>query len=162
MNTQPQYVWHHMNYLWHRIHSLWYHTTLWHQTHSIHLITAGMPVIASPVAVPLLIVYWLYHSYYMCDMNPLCVWHHRNSIWHHIHSLWHNNTVFMTSYPLNSWQHTHLLWHHIFYTCIITAIISMTRHVLCLWHHIQYVWHLTLLINDNTTMVSDITLTVSV
>ena len=70
MNTQPQYVWYHMNYLWHRIHSLWYHTTLWHHTHCNHVITAGMPVITSPVPGPFLIVHWLYHNYYMCDMKP--------------------------------------------------------------------------------------------
>ena len=70
MITQPQYVWHHMNYIWHHIHSLWYHTTLWHHTHCIHVITPRIPVIASTIAGPLLIVYWLYNTYYMCDMNP--------------------------------------------------------------------------------------------
>ena len=70
MNTKPQYIWHHRNYLWHRIHSLWYHTTLWHHTYCIHVITLRIPIIASTVAGPLLIVYWLYHTYYMCDMKP--------------------------------------------------------------------------------------------
>ena len=61
-------------YIWHHIHSLWYHTTLRHQTHSIHLITPRIPVIASTVAGPLLIVYWLYHTYYMCDMkSSICM-----------------------------------------------------------------------------------------
>ena len=70
MITQQQYVWHHMNYIWHYIHSLWYHTMLWHHTHCIHGITPMIHVIASTVAGPLLIVYWLYHTYYMCDMKP--------------------------------------------------------------------------------------------
>ena len=65
MITQPQYVWHHVNYIWHHIHSLWYYTTLWHHTHCIHVITPRTPDIASAVAGPILIVYWLYHTYYM-------------------------------------------------------------------------------------------------
>ena len=74
MITQPQYVWHNMNYIRHHIHSLWYHNKIWHQTHSIHLITPRIPVIASTVAGPLLIVYWLYHTYYMCDMkSSICM-----------------------------------------------------------------------------------------
>ena len=162
MITQPQYVWYHMNYIWHHIHSLWYHTTLWHHTYCIHVITPRIHVIASTVAGPLLIVYWLYYTYYMCDMKPTIFMHLRNSIWNHTHSLWHNDTVFMTSYPLYSWQHTHSIWHHILYTCDIRATVSMTRHLLCLWCHSQYIWHLTWCMNHNTTMVSDITLTVFV
>ena len=115
-DKQPQYVWHHMNYIWNHIHSLWYHTRLWHHIHCIHVITPSIPVIASTVAAALLRVYWLYHTYYMCDTNPVYVWHHMNSIWHHTHSLWHHNTVFMISHPLNSSQHTHSIWHHIPYT----------------------------------------------
>ena len=63
-------IWHHTNNIWHHIHSLWYHTTLWHHTHCIHIITPRIPVIESTVAGQLLIVYWLYHAYYMCDMKP--------------------------------------------------------------------------------------------
>ena len=70
MITQPQYVWHHKNYIWHHIHSLSYHSMLWYHTHCIYVITPSIPVIASIVAGPLLIVYWLYHTYYMCDMKP--------------------------------------------------------------------------------------------
>ena len=70
MITQPQYVWHHLNYIWPHFHSLCYHTTLWHHTFCIHVITPRIPVIASTVAGPLLIVYWLYHTYYMCDIKP--------------------------------------------------------------------------------------------
>ena len=69
-DSTGQYIWHHMNYIWHHIQSLWYHTTLWHHTHCIHVITPRIPVIASTVAGPLLIVYWLYLTYYMCDMKP--------------------------------------------------------------------------------------------
>ena len=105
MITQPQYVWYHMNYIWHHIHSLWYHTTLWHHTHCIHVITPRIPVIASTVARPLLIVYWLYHTYCMCDMKPtICMTSHETYMIPH--SLWHNNTVFRTSHPLYTWQHT--------------------------------------------------------
>ena len=162
MITQPQYVWHHMNFIRHHIHSLWYRTTLWHHTQSIHLIPPRIPVIASTVAGPLLIVYWLTTPTICVTWNPLYVWHHRNSIWYHTHSLWHNTPVFMTSHPLYSWQHTHSIWRHILYTCNITATVSMTKQLLCLWHHTHYIWHLTWCMNDNTTMVSDITLTVSV
>ena len=70
MITQPQNVWHHMNYIWYHIHSLWYHTMLWLHTHCIHVITPRIPIITSNVAGPLLVVYWLYHNYYMCDMKP--------------------------------------------------------------------------------------------
>ena len=68
--TQPQYIWHHMNYIWHHIHSLCYHTTQWHHTNCIHGITPRTPVIASTVAGPFLIVYWLYHTYNKSDMKP--------------------------------------------------------------------------------------------
>ena len=64
MIRQPQYVWHHKNYIWQHFHSCWHHT------HCIHFITPRIPFIASTVAGPLLIVYWLYHTYYMCDMKP--------------------------------------------------------------------------------------------
>ena len=70
MITQPQYVWHHINYICHHIHSLWYHTTLCLHSHCIHVITPRTPVIASTVAGPILIGYWLYHTYYICDMKP--------------------------------------------------------------------------------------------
>ena len=89
MITQPQYVWQHMNYIWHHIHSLWYHTVLWHHTYCIHVITPRIPVIASTVAGPLLIVYWLYHTYDMCDMKP---------------------TICMTS------QEFYMTWHSLFMT----------------------------------------------
>ena len=120
MNTQPQYVWCHGNYLWHRIHSLWYHTTLWHHTHCIHVITAGMPVIASPVAGPLLIVYWLYHTYYMCDIKPtVCMTSQEFYLTSHslfktsqycIHDV--TSTQFMTEHPHSMTSHTLYLHHH--------------------------------------------------
>ena len=69
MITQPQYVWYHINCIWRHIHSLWYHTMLWHHTHCIHVITSRTPVMASTVAGPIPIVYWLYDTYYMCDMK---------------------------------------------------------------------------------------------
>ena len=65
----------------------------------------------------------------------------------HIHSI-HDST------PPHMISHTRYLWHH--------TTVSMTRHLLCLWHQPQYMWHLTWCMNDNTTTVSDITLTVSV
>ena len=151
-----------MNYIWHHIHSLWYHTTLWHHTHFIHVITPREPVIASTVAGPLLIVYCLYHTYYMCDMKPTICMTSQVFIWHQTNSLWHNNTVFLTSHPLYSWECTHSISHHILYTCDITATVTMTRHLLCLWHHTQYIWHLPWCMNDNKTTVSGITFTVSV
>ena len=118
-----QYVWHHLNYIWPHFHSLCYHTTLWHHTFCIHIITPRIPVIASTVAGPLLIVYWLYHTYYMCDIKPPICGFYMNSIystgilcditltlydkailysWHHIHSI-HDSTpipVLYRSFPL--------------------------------------------------------------
>ena len=55
---------------WHHIHSLCYHTTLWHHTHCIHVITPRIPIIESTVAGQLLIVSLLYHTYYTCDIKP--------------------------------------------------------------------------------------------
>ena len=45
-----------------------HHTMTSHPQYSSH--HPRIPVIASTVAGPLLIVYWLYHTYYMCDMKP--------------------------------------------------------------------------------------------
>ena len=70
MITQPQFVWYHMNFIWHHIHSFWNHTMLWHHTPCVPVITPRIPVVSSTVALPLRIVYWLYHTYYMCDMKP--------------------------------------------------------------------------------------------
>ena len=151
-----------MNYIWHHIHFLWYYIMLWHHTPCIQVITPSIGVFASSVARPLLIVYWLSHTYYICDMKPTICIHPRNSIWHHTHSLLHNNTVFMMSHPLYSWQHTYSICNHIPYSCQITATLSMTRHPLCLWHPAQYLWHLTWCMNDTTTTVCEITLTVCV
>ena len=133
-----------------------------HHTHCIHVITSSIPVIESTVAAPLLIVYWLSHTYYMCDIKPtICMT--SQEFYMTSHSLFMKSQYCIpTSHPLYSWQHTHSLWHHILYTCDITATVSMTRHLLCLWHHLQYIWHLTWCMNDNTIMVSDITLNVSV
>ena len=68
--SEPQYIWHHRNYMWHRIYSLWYHSMLWHHSNSIHVITTRIPINASIVVGPLVIVYWLYRTYYTCDMKP--------------------------------------------------------------------------------------------
>ena len=132
MTSHPLYLCHHTQDTCHRIHCSW-------------IITYSVLNYTTPTT-------W----------NPLYVWHHRNSIWHHTHSLWHNNTVFMTSHPLYSCQHTHSLWYHIPYTCDITATVCMKGQLLYLWHHNQYIWHLIWFMNDNTTTVSDNTLTVSV
>ena len=156
MNTQPQYVWHHMNYLWHRIHSLWYHITLWHHTHCIHVITAGMPVIASPVAGPLLIVYWLYHTYYMCDMNPTVSMTSQDfymtshsffmTSQYCIHDV--TSTQFMTAHPRSRISHTLYLHHHSH--CIYDKTRSMfmssysvymTSNIVYQWKYNHGIWH---------------------
>ena len=47
-----------------------YHNMLQHHSHCIHVITPRICFIASTVVGPFLIVYWLYHTYNMCDMKP--------------------------------------------------------------------------------------------
>ena len=141
---------------------LWYHTMLWHHTHCIHVITPRIPGIASTVARPLLIVYWLYHNCYMCDMNCTVCMTSYEFYGHHNHSLWHPKTVFMTSHPHYSWFHTHCIWHHIHSTCDITATRTMTIHLLYFWCYTQCIWHLKCWMNDNTTTVSDMIPNVSV
>ena len=134
MTSHPLYSCHHTQDTCHCIHCYW--TNIYSVLIILHLI------------------YVWHENHYIYDI--------RNFIWQHTHSLWHNNSIFFTSHPLCSWQHTHYIWHHILHTCDTTATESMTRHLLCLWYHTLYIWHLTWCMNDNTTMVSDITLTVSV
>ena len=107
MITQAQYVWHHMNT--YDITSTLYNITPRYDlhTHCIRVITPRIPVIASTAAELLLTVYWLEHVCNMCDIKPLYVWHHMNSMWHHNNSLRHHKTVFMTSQPHYSWYHPH-------------------------------------------------------
>ena len=74
MITQAQYVWHHTNTydITSTLYDITPHCDIY--THCIHVITPRIPVIASTVARPLLIVYWLYHTYCMCDMKPtICI-----------------------------------------------------------------------------------------
>ena len=182
MVTQPQYVWHHMNYIWHHIHSLWYHSTLWHHTHSINVITSRIPVIASTVAGPLHKVYWLYHTYCMCDIKPTVCGFYMNSIysigilyiititlyditilysWRHIHTI-HGSTptlyditysILATSQPLYLWQDTSYVLD------IILSIYDMSHGVLVaiqtryLTSHSQYLYNHTHLIDDITQNV---------
>ena len=182
MITQPQYVWHHLNYIWPHFHSLCYHTTLWHHTFCIHVITPRIPVIASTVAGPLLIVYWLYHTYYMCEMKPTICGFYMNSIystgilcditltlydkailysWHHIHSI-HDSTptlyditytILATSQPLYLWQDTSYVYD------IILSIYDISHGVLVAIQprytqsHSQYLCNHTHLIDDITQNV---------
>ena len=69
----------------------------------------------------------------MCDIKPLYVWHHMNSMWHHNHSFWHQKTVFMTSYPYYSWIQTQCIRYDIHYNCDITATVTMTRQQICFY-----------------------------
>ena len=113
MIKQPQYVWH-MKYIWQHIHSIWYPTTVWHHTHCVHVITPSIIVIASTVAAPLLIVYWLYHTYCMCDMKPtICMT--SQEFYMASHSIFRTSeycihdftfTLFMTAHPLSITSHT--------------------------------------------------------
>ena len=63
----------------------------------------------------------------MCDIKPLYIWLHMNSMWHHNHSFWYQKTVFMTSHPHYFWIQTHCIRHDIHYTFDITATVTMTR-----------------------------------
>ena len=103
MITQAQYAWHHVNT--YDITSTLYDITPRYDIHihCIYVITPRIPVIASTVAELLLTVYWLEHVCNMCDIKPLYVWHHMNSMWYHNHFYWHQKTVFMTSHPQYSW-----------------------------------------------------------
>ena len=174
MNSQPQYVWHHMNYIWHHIHCLWYYTTLWYHTHCIHVITPRIPVIASTVAGPLLLVYWLYHTYYMCDMKPT-IYMTSQEFYMTSDSLWHNNTVFMTSthsihdstptiydikysilatsQPLYLLQDTSYVYDIILSIYDISHGVWMTIQPRYLISHSQYLCNYTHLIDDITCYV---------
>ena len=70
MITLAEYVWHHMNT--YDITSSLYDITPQYdlQTHSIHVITPRIPVIASTAAQLLFTVYWVYHICNMCDLKP--------------------------------------------------------------------------------------------
>ena len=135
MITQPQYVWHHMNYLWHHIHCLWYHTTLWHHTHYIHVIKPRIPVIASIVDGPLLIVYWLYHSCYMCDMKPtIC----KTGILYDITLTLYDITI------LYSWRLIHSIHDSTPTLYDITYALLATSQLLYLWQDTSYVYDIIL------------------
>ena len=91
----------------------------------------------------------------MCDIKPLYVWHHMNSMWHHNLSLWHNKTVFITPRLPYSWHQTHCIPHDIHSTCDITATVTMTRPTMFLtlytgymisymvneWQQNDCIWH---------------------
>ena len=162
MLIQPQYVWQNMSYIWHCIHSLWYHTVLWHHTYCIHVITPRIPVITSTVAGPVLLVYWLYHTYYMCDMKPTI--YDITGILYDITLTLYDITILYSWCNTQSIHNSTPTLYDITYSILETSqpLYLGQRHLLCLWHHIQYIWYLTWCINDNTTTVSDITLTVSV
>ena len=155
-DIMPQYVWHHMNFIWHRIHSLWYHTTLWHHTHYIYVITPNISDITSTVAVSLLTVYWLYHTYSVCDIIPtICMTLYECYMTSHplfmtsqdcIHDI--TSTPFMTSHALYMRSSTLYLWHHSH--CIYDKIptmfmtsysLDMTSHMVYEWQYNHCIWH---------------------
>ena len=143
MITQPQYVWHHMNYIWHHIHSFWYHTMLWHPTHCIHVITPRIPVITSTVAGPLLIVYWLYHTYYICDIKPtICITSHEFYVTLILTLTLYDITI------LYSWLHIHSLHDSIPTLSDITYCTLATLQPLYLWQDTSYVYDIILNIYD--------------
>ena len=85
MITQEQYAWHHLNT--YDITSTLYDITPCNDIHihCIHVITHGIPFVASTVAELLPTVYWLEHVCNMCDIKPLFVWHHMYSMCYHNH-----------------------------------------------------------------------------
>ena len=162
MIKQPQYVWHHMKYILQNIHSIWYPTTVWHQTHCVHVITPSIIVIASTVAAPLLIVYWLYHAYCMCDMKPT-IYMTSQQFYMTSHSLFRTSkycihdftfTLFMTAHPLSITSHNLYLQHDSLCIYDKTAPMFMASYSV----YMTSPWCM----NDTTTTLSDITLTVSV
>ena len=128
MITQAQYAWHHVNT--YDITSTLYDITLRYDIHihCIHVITPRIPVVASTVDELLLTVYWLEHVCNMCDIKPLYVWHHMNSMLYYSLFYWHPK--------LYSWHNIHnipeyradCIGHNIHYTCDTTATVTMTRH----------------------------------
>ena len=161
------YAWHHMNYRWHPIHSVRYHTTLWHHTHCIHVITPSISDVASTVAASLVTVYWLYYIYSMCDIktticmtsyelyvtsHPIYMTSHTLYLWHHSPCFYEKTpaifltsyTVYMASRMVYEWQHNHCIWHHTHCIYIITLTWLIILHPLYVWnhtHHRHFIWH---------------------
>ena len=148
MIIQAQYIWHHMN-IYDITYTLYDITPRYDiHTHCIHVITPRIPLIASTVAELLLTVYWLYHICNMCDIKPtICMTSYE---------------FYVTSQPLfmTSQDCIHDITSTLYFD--ITAIVTMTRHLLCFWHYNQCIWHLTCWMNENTTTVSDMIPNVSV
>ena len=99
MIRKAQYAWHHFNT--YDITSTLYDITPRYDIHihCIHVNTPRIPVIASTLAEELLTVYCLEHVCNMCDIKPLYVWHHMNSMWYH--------NQFYDIKRLYSWHHIH-------------------------------------------------------
>ena len=150
-------------YIWYDIHSLWYHTTLWHShtLYSCHhtqdtclLIQCCWVLTCSVLNIARLqYVFSQTHSMYdiiwiLCDTTTSLYDITRLYTWHHIHTIADiTPTVYdMTYTPLVN----------------ITAIVTMTRHLLCFWHYTKCIRHLTWWMNDNTMTVSDMTPNVTV
>ena len=134
MTSHPLYSCHHTQDTCHHIHCSW-------------TITYGVLII------PHLLYVWQ-ETHYMYDIKGI---------------LYDTTLTLYDITILYSWRHIHsihdstpTLYDIKLYTCDIKATVSMTRHLLCVWHHTQYIWHLPWCMNDNTTTVCDITLTVSV
>ena len=173
--TQPQYIWHPMNYMWHHIYSLWYHTTLWHHPYSIHVIISRIPINASIVVGPFLIMYWLYHTYGKCGMKPtICMRSQKFYMtsqslyditvlypWCHIHSI-HDSTptlydityfILATPQRLYLWQDTSCVYEIILSIYGISYGVWMTTKPWYLTSHSQYLCNQTHLIDDITPYV---------
>ena len=122
-----------MNYIWHHIHSLWYHTTLWHHTPFLHVITSRIPVITSTVARPLLIGYWLYHTYYLCDMK---------------HTIYMTSQEFYMTSPSLFMTKQYCIHDVTSNLCGITYTILAKSEPLYLWKDFSYVYDIILSIYD--------------
>ena len=125
MITQAQYAWHHVNT--YDITSTLYDITSRYDIHihCIHVITPRIPVVASTVAELLLTVYWLELVCLMCDIKPLYVWHHMNSMWYHNHYYWHQR--------LYSWHHIHNIPEYRPTVYVMTYTTLVTSQPLYLW-----------------------------
>ena len=104
----------------------------------IHVITPSITVTASIVAAPVLIVYLLYHTYYLCDIKPtICMTTYEfyvtsQPIFMTSQDSTHDitSTQFMTSHPLCSCHHTQYNCHFIHCSCTITYSVLIIPHLL--------------------------------
>ena len=145
MTSHWPYVWNRLHYTRH--HSLTFLTS----HHHLEDITPTILDIVSTLSVSSQQLYRWHHSHYMYDITssicetfcPLYLWHHIHYVWQHnpvcwLHHTWHmydiicttedvtstlshQDTIFMTSHPLQAWHHTPCIRHNTNCIFVITT-----------------------------------------